>query len=167
MWRHKHSLQWAFSYHLSLKYHGRSRCHEQNWKVCLSNNSHLLHPSLPLESSFLKRCVPISCCSGELEKIIWVISSEITPPFGPQIWRFIKIQKKCSIKLWTSCVCQWTARFYSWLYQLVWCLFSSYHDWVHVVSLGLQVSTISHPIIFWDTIILHCGNISPFKKLQH
>lgn len=36
----------------------------------------------PLERSFLKRWVPISCCSGALEKIIWVISSEITPPCG-------------------------------------------------------------------------------------
>lgn len=37
--------------------------------------------TVPLDSSFLKRCVPISCCSGEVEKIIWVISSVITLPF--------------------------------------------------------------------------------------
>lgn len=49
-----------------------------------------------------------------------------------------------------------------------WCnhAFSSYHEWVHVVSLGLQVAAISHPIVLWDAIILHCGNIPPLKKLQ-
>lgn len=36
---------------------------------------------LPLDNSFLKRCVPMSCCSGELEKIICIMSSEITLPY--------------------------------------------------------------------------------------
>ncbi len=34
----------------------------------------------PLDKSFLKRCVPMSCCSGELEKIICIMSSEIKFP---------------------------------------------------------------------------------------
>lgn len=43
----------------------------------------------------------------------------------------------------------------------------SYHKRVHVVSLGLQVAAIGHPIILRDTIIFHCGNIPPLKKLQN
>lgn len=44
--------------------------------------------------------------------------------------------------------------------------FSSYHEWVHVVSLGLQVAAIGHPVVLWEAIILHCGNIPPLKKLR-
>lgn len=42
----------------------------------------------------------------------------------------------------------------------------SHHEWVHVVGLGFQIATISHPILIQDAIILHSGNISPLEKLQ-
>lgn len=42
----------------------------------------------------------------------------------------------------------------------------SYHEWVDVISLGLQVATICHSIVLQDAIIFHCGNIPPFKQLE-
>lgn len=124
---------------------------------------------LPLERSFLKRWVPISCCSGEVEKIIWVISSEMTPPCIAQRWRFVKNKEKNDVTSNLIHFVNVNGRQDSAISSTDWfieCL-SSYHDWIHVVSLGLQVATIGHPIILWDTIILHCGNIPPLKKLQY
>lgn len=43
----------------------------------------------------------------------------------------------------------------------------SYHEWVHVISLGLQVAAIGHPVVLQDAIIFHCSNIPPFKQLEH
>lgn len=116
----------------------------------------VMKATVPLDSSFLKRWVPISCCSGELEKIIWVISSVITLPFTQ---KERESSQKQMIVMWFLAVKEEEHKCFS-------DFFSSHHEWVHVVCLGLQVATISHPIILWDTVILHCCNIPPLEKLQ-